>query len=92
MHGTISISSKIGEGTTFNVSVPVDISQGKDCGNSQSQIDIVRPNSSSLSVSQVRILVAMDYKYNLDEATKFFNSLNCEVETAETPSAALQKF
>jgi hypothetical protein len=92
MSGSIGITSKLGEGTTFRVSVPISVSQGRETGNSGIRADSLRPNTSNLAVNQVRVLVAMDYKYNLNQAVQFFERLNCEVETAESPQEFTQKF
>jgi hypothetical protein len=79
-------------GTTFTVSVPVNVSTGVHRSDSGLKIQNLTQNSSNLVVAQPKILIAMNYLYNIRQAEILFSNLNCEVDTAETVSELFEVY
>lgn len=86
MNGEIKVESKIGEGSTFTVMLPLEIQE-------RYAVEKIEENSNiKKSFAGKRILLVEDNELNLEIAQEMIQMLECIVETAENGEKGVEKF
>ncbi|NJK89533.1 MAG: response regulator [Myxococcales bacterium] len=87
MDGTITVHSKVGRGTTFDVEIPLRFVEGRESS------DLPRSQEHLLLDSAVplKVLVVEDNPVNRAVATRMLSKLGCECSVAENGLLALDR-
>ncbi len=88
MDGTISVKSKLGEGTEFTVLIYVDIVSRDEISSSSSSSS----SSSAASLQGLRVLLVEDNEMNTYVAKIILENAGCIVSTAENGQEAVDTF
>ena len=97
MGGTIQVESRLGEGTTVTIIIPLDIAMEdsekslKGCPENPVVSKSI-PNISAYDFSSLRILVVEDNEINLEITTEYLRNIKVQVETATNGCDAIQLF
>jgi|GEM_PF-4672069 len=86
MHGTISVDSKLGEGTTFTVLLPLEEAA------SSSEAPVVRAAPTDFNLSGKKILVCEDNDINIEIVKGFLEARGMEVVVAKDGQEGVDKF
>jgi signal transduction histidine kinase/CheY-like chemotaxis protein len=100
MNGNISLSSTLGEGSTFLIRLPLPISgevitkdsiatENQEVASEQDQEVAPEPSSSSQETNQYRILVVEDSLVNQEVVKEFLEVIDCQTFTAENGQEAI---
>ncbi len=87
MGGTIQVSSKLGEGTTFVVEVPLEIDSNPEASRMSEATNTVKP-----SIEGMHVLLVEDNELNRDIARELLEVNGASVECAENGQDAVELF
>lgn len=87
MGGTIQVSSKLGEGTTFVVEVPLEIDSNPEASRASEATNTVKP-----SIEGMHVLLVEDNELNRDIARELLEINGASVECAENGKNAVELF
>ncbi len=92
MDGTISVKSKLGEGSEFTVLLSVDIVAREDKGASSSSITSSSSSSSSSSLDGLHVLLVEDNEINTYVARIILENIGCKITEATNGQEAVDTF
>jgi len=92
MNGDISVSSTLGEGSTFSIRLPLPVSSDVIAGRAiteQNPEIAHKPGSASQEATQCRILVVEDSLVNQEIVKEFLESVDCQIAIATNGQEAI---
>ena len=92
MNGDISVSSTLGEGSTFSIRLPLPVSSDVIAGRAiteQNPEIAHKPGSASQEATQCRILVVEDSLVNQEIVKEFLEVVDCQIVTAANGQEAI---
>jgi CheY-like chemotaxis protein len=92
MNGDISVSSVLGEGSTFSIRLPLPVSSEVITNHSiteQNQEIAHKPGSASQEATQCRILVVEDSLVNQEVVKQFLEAVDCQIVIATNGQEAI---
>jgi len=92
MNGDISVSSVLGEGSTFSIRLPLPVSSEVITNHSiteQNQEIAHNPGSASQEATQCRILVVEDSLVNQEVVKQFLEAVDCQIVIATNGQEAI---
>lgn len=89
MHGDITVSSVVGQGSTFTVVVKLKLQQGEEKGRETDTVTL--PETLETQFAGKRVLVAEDNELNYEIAKELISGLGAVVERAEDGLEAVEK-
>ena len=94
MHGTISVQSEVGTGSTFTVSIPQKIVDRTPLENVNEKIKenvkVAKKNTSKIYAPEARVLSVDDVKVNREVVAKLLKRTGVIVDSAESGKEALE--
>ncbi|WP_162046655.1 hybrid sensor histidine kinase/response regulator [Vibrio taketomensis] len=90
MHGELTLTSRLGQGSRFQITLPLAIDQQRTQQHSQRQQECVQVNQVAVNQKSLKILLADDNRVNAIVAKGFCSKLGHHVDTAENGRIAIE--